>query len=573
MSVRRHAPALLLLGISGLPLFACGGGPVDASEDGPLAPVVIQTAELWDGVQRQPYADTLLAEGGTGQYEWRITSGGLPDGLALDGTAGEISGTPVTAGEWSFTLEAASGSAEPGRRELSLRVHPAPEVTTDSLPSGEVGMSYVALLTTVGGDGVVRWTAPEGSLPAGLSLDDHGVLTGFPEEAGSFEVPFVLEQGIVSMQVVLELEVAPARPPSAGWPGVTAWRGYGRDASRASFVPVTLDPSAFTVRWRSRLDPFNNPPLAEIVSGDGIALLVDGFLNGDLIAFDAASGARLWQERGSPAWGQPAVVDGQAYITTAEGGRSRLLRMDPATGNVTLEVPFENQTYRHRSPIVENGTIVTAGGLYGGVMAYRESDGTRLWFEDTGSWELGLDIAPAVSGGVVYVSKSGNLRGYDLLSGELELEVPGSVQWNYAPVVASDRRILVPGEDGGLVAVDPTTESIAWSHAAYGLVATGGGHVYVASGAGVDVLDVESGAPVAHWDAPSAEFAPSDMVLTDNVLFLVFGGEVHALDTPSWEDVWRHPGSGFISLSEGMLLMHGTDHLVTAIDLGGSGGT
>ena len=54
------------------------------------------------------YSQTLEAVGGDGTYEWALATGPLPPGLALS-TAGVLSGTPTTAGEYTFTVQVASG--------------------------------------------------------------------------------------------------------------------------------------------------------------------------------------------------------------------------------------------------------------------------------------------------------------------------------------------------------------------------------------------------------------------------------------------------------------------------------
>jgi len=55
------------------------------------------------GVVGLPYSRTLEAEG-VATASWSISAGSLPDGLSLDGSTGEISGTPVTPGTSTFTV-------------------------------------------------------------------------------------------------------------------------------------------------------------------------------------------------------------------------------------------------------------------------------------------------------------------------------------------------------------------------------------------------------------------------------------------------------------------------------------
>ncbi len=62
-----------------------------------------------------------------------------------------------------------------------------PVVITDSLSDGPISTPYSATLEAGGGNGIYSdWTVASGSLPAGMTLSDAGVLSGTPSEAGIF---------------------------------------------------------------------------------------------------------------------------------------------------------------------------------------------------------------------------------------------------------------------------------------------------------------------------------------------------------------------------------------------------
>ena len=58
------------------------------------AALAISTGALPGGTTGVPYSSALAATGGTAPYQWSITSGALPGGLALS-ESGLISGTPT----------------------------------------------------------------------------------------------------------------------------------------------------------------------------------------------------------------------------------------------------------------------------------------------------------------------------------------------------------------------------------------------------------------------------------------------------------------------------------------------
>lgn len=94
---------------------------VEAAANQPLA---IATTALADGAVGQAYAASLAATGGRTPYSWTVTSGSLPPGLGLNTGTGALSGTPTTAGDFSFVVGVtdASTPAVTVTQALTLRI-------------------------------------------------------------------------------------------------------------------------------------------------------------------------------------------------------------------------------------------------------------------------------------------------------------------------------------------------------------------------------------------------------------------------------------------------------------------
>ncbi|MDX1250997.1 MAG: Ig-like domain-containing protein [Gammaproteobacteria bacterium] len=109
-------------------------GPPGTSIDFPLSPCLrvspaafkITTTTLPTATVGVAYNTTLTAANGALPYTWSVTAGALPAGLTLDAVTGRISGTPVTPGTASFTVQAQDSTAAPqvASQQLFLPVWP-----------------------------------------------------------------------------------------------------------------------------------------------------------------------------------------------------------------------------------------------------------------------------------------------------------------------------------------------------------------------------------------------------------------------------------------------------------------
>lgn len=150
----------------------------------------ILTTALPGGTLNQPYAATLEAVGGSGTYEWRVSSGVLPAGLTL-APSGQLTGTPTQVGTFNVTISATSGvGVNTVSQPFAILVGGGQivNIATTSLPRGGVGLAYSATLSATGGSGAYTWT--QTGLPAGLTLAPSGSISGTPTIPGNALVTF-----------------------------------------------------------------------------------------------------------------------------------------------------------------------------------------------------------------------------------------------------------------------------------------------------------------------------------------------------------------------------------------------
>lgn len=201
-------------------LAGCGG-----SQPPPL-PVVIPpppnltptTISLPDGVVSVPFSATLEATGGTGARTWSISAGNLPDGLSLNSSTAEISGTPSLAAISNFTVQVQDSGSPPqtASKNLSIRISDSLAISTASLPAGNVGKPYRALLAAAGGTPPFTWLVTAGTMPNRLSLDTgRGEISGTPdiEESQNFVVQ-VSDSATPQQSAFRVLSIAIHPPPA-----------------------------------------------------------------------------------------------------------------------------------------------------------------------------------------------------------------------------------------------------------------------------------------------------------------------------------------------------------------------
>src|SRR5262249_47305808 len=110
------------------------------------------------------------------------------NGLVLDSSSGTISGTPVSLGNFNFTLHVLDADNQVADQPLSIAISPVLlSISTDSFPNGDLGTPYSQTAAATGGAQPLAWSVSLGILPEGLTLDgSSGTISGTPTTEGAY---------------------------------------------------------------------------------------------------------------------------------------------------------------------------------------------------------------------------------------------------------------------------------------------------------------------------------------------------------------------------------------------------
>jgi len=141
----------------------------------------------------QPYSSAIVASGGTSPYTFQIITGSLPPGLTLNSSTGAITGTPTTAGSYTFTTkvtDSTGGTALTTTKQCTITITKPPSPPSVSCPpnkGGKIGTPFTTTIPVTGGQGPFTFSISSGSLPPGLTLNTTtGVISGTPTTSGTY---------------------------------------------------------------------------------------------------------------------------------------------------------------------------------------------------------------------------------------------------------------------------------------------------------------------------------------------------------------------------------------------------
>jgi outer membrane protein assembly factor BamB len=351
--------------------------------------------------------------------------------------------------------------------------------------------------------------------------------------------------------------------------GASDWPQPRHDAGRTGYNPAATGPETDVgPAWINRIGSGGVGDVSPTVA-DGTVYV--GNNDGELYAFDARDGERIWQTALGPHVRSAAAVgDERVFVVVEDEGpdESGVVAVERETGEVDWryapEHPETPAAWLEGQPVVAGGTVYVGGNVGGPnvsstgfVAALDPASGETVWRRElVDDFEHSVSTTPAVADGTVYVfdhpyadeSRNGTLYAIDGTDGDVTWRTPVPVDgWS---VLATDGTVYVVGREA--YAVDAATGDISRTYDIdsdlFTPPALANGTLYYA--AGVDyaagqpdptalaAMNASTGAEV--WRTRVGWVGTPPAVSETLVVVGTVDGELYALDRTDGTVVWNY---------------------------------
>lgn len=232
---------------------------------------------------------------------------------------------------------------------------------------------------------------------------------------------------------------------------------------------IAFDAASGGKLWQTSLPAEGN---GRALFGGGVSIVDNRLFAstgvGDVAALDAANGSILWKVRpGGPLRGAPTLANGHVYVMGQDNQIFALNQTDGAvqwTDSGTLQA---TGVFGVAAPAAGQGTVI-AGYSSGEITAYRYENGRTLWGDALSRTSIStavasltdIDANPAIDRGRVFaIGQGGRMASYELTSGQRLWEI--NIAGISSPWVAGDW-VFVVTSDARLLCVSRATGAIRW---------------------------------------------------------------------------------------------------------------
>jgi outer membrane protein assembly factor BamB len=233
---------------------------------------------------------------------------------------------------------------------------------------------------------------------------------------------------------------------------------------------VAFDAANGAKLWRSAMDVNKDGRPSAFGGGASVEGEIVYATNGvgDVSALNASTGAVVWQKRpAGPMRGAPTLSNGNVYVMTQDNQIYALRATDGNTEWNESGPVGVSGIFGVGAPAAAQGTVI-AGYSTGELAAYRYENGRSLWNDSLSRTAMStsvstltdIDANPVIDRGRVYaLGQGGRMAAYELVTGQRIWEI--NIAGISTPVVAGEW-VFVMTSDAKLLCVQRASGKIRW---------------------------------------------------------------------------------------------------------------
>lgn len=370
----------------------------------------------------------------------------------------------------------------------------------------------------------------------------------------------------------------------------TSWSTYQGNINHDGYVPVSILPSSFAVKWQKQVVTGRAiNPVA--VADDKIFVTLGGHLNiygPALFALDANTGSTLWSKTyqnasGGPISniGPPSYAAGKVYVQTLEGSSDTYLwAYETDGGTQVFKSSFSSQgNSRYFAPIVQDSTLYMNGGTYGGVYGFDALTGVQKWYEGLPQYDM---CTPAVDSQYVYsymgtyfgnqstsglyaVNKNTGVFSFRIQDTEFKSDAFSGPSLDMAPALGGMNDAFVVN-DLRLIRFNLANRTIDWQiqDIFHWQPSVAQGVVYVINAGALNARDQVTGALLWSFSLPSV-MLQGPFIVSKSHIFITSASTTYAVNINTQQVTWSYPKSGALAYDNNALYIASADGMLTAI--------
>ncbi|MBI3856881.1 MAG: PQQ-binding-like beta-propeller repeat protein, partial [Planctomycetes bacterium] len=344
-------------------------------------------------------------------------------------------------------------------------------------------------------------------------------------------------------------------------PATGGWRMQSRDQAHTNYPTAETGVPPLSPAWAVTPGPAGYFAHPAVVESGRVFLTHYSMFSAQtrVYARSLASGAPAWNfDYGNvDKLGNPSVYQGRVYVPVCNSNSSFLSVSDAATGSPLYTAAFPSQFQTLWAPTILGRRVYLNAGTFGGLYAWDGPNPSLTLFANTGldqsdSW------SPLYVDGKVYSYTGSNFRAHHPTTGATLWTLPiprkpGYTQ-NTSPVAGNGLIYVVAEPD--LAAVNPVTQSLAWFVTGFdytGSPAYADGVLYVIQDGSLHARDAATGAYL--WNFLGDRNLSYPPVVVNNHVYVASDANVYAVNLGTRSQVWTDAYGGWITASDGYLLL------------------